>query len=232
MSTYSDQSYGVRIEEFGREGARRVFTGRRDIPTSKVLTKSGFHVVCEHNVERDFVQVIDFDRRVIGIRAQPHRLSYVWAGTRVRYTPDFALRTDTGEIIVEVKTRAEYLAKAKVRERLLRLTQVYKSVGMPFLVAFDDVIRQEPRFSNIKELRRYRTLQVSHEDRETVLTHLNKVGHDTLSNCSAMTKHGPFVVRALAAQHDIAMDLGMPLGDDTICTTKYKLGGFANDDSI
>lgn len=222
----TDMEYAVTIERFGPEGARPVFTGRRDIPTSKVMTKSGRHVICEHNVERDFVQVIDFDPRVRNIRHQPHRLTFVYAGTRIRYTPDFALETVDGEFIVEVKTRAEFLAKASVRERMAQVREVYRSVQIPFFIAFDDVIRVEPRFSNIKELRRYRTLTVASEDRSRVLAHLNECGSDSFQNCAALIRggqHGPSAIRSLAAHHHIEMDLGLPISGKTLCLPASKV---------
>ncbi|RAV68812.1 TnsA endonuclease N-terminal domain-containing protein [Aerococcus mictus] len=209
--------YGVRIEEAGPEGARPVFTGRRDIPTSKVLTKSGLHVVCEHNVERDFVTVIDFDHRVRRIRSQPHTISFVWAGERIRYTPDFALETEDGEVIVEVKTRAEFRAKSRLQHRLQLVKKVYDHLGKRFIIAFDDVIRMEPRFSNIKELRRYRSLQVPLSDRQIILAHLHNVGSDTLLRCAGLVKDGPSTIRALAAQQYLILDLGLVIGDHTIC---------------
>lgn len=221
MKENTDLRYSVKLEKFGPEGARRVFTGRRDIPTSKVMTKTGRHVICEHNVERDFVRVIDFDPRVKNIRQQPHRLTFIFAGTRIQYTPDFALETADGDIIVEVKTRSEYRAKLRVRERLTQVRCVYESIGIPFYIAFDDTIRVEPRFSNIDEILRYRTVAVASEDRARVLAHLSECGSDSLRNCAALidhSRHGPSAIRALAAHHHIEMDLSLPISEETLCT--------------
>ncbi|WP_339828939.1 TnsA endonuclease N-terminal domain-containing protein [uncultured Parvibaculum sp.] len=220
MIEEADPGYAVTIEKFGPEGARPVLTGRRDIPTSMVVTKFGKQVICEHNVERDFVRIIDFDRRIKGIRHQPHRLSFVYAGERIRYTPDFALETAHGDIIVEVKTRAEFQAKEKVRTRMAQVREVYQSVAIPFHIAFDDIIRVEPRFSNINEIMRYRTVAVASEDRARVLAHLSERGSDCFRNCAALIRsgqHGPSAIRALAARHDIALDISLPISEETLC---------------
>jgi len=211
--------YAVRIDEFGPEGARPVITGRRDIPTSKVMTRFGQYVDCEHNVERDFVRVIDFDPRFRRIQHQPHRLFYVSSGERVQYVPDFKLELTSGNYIVEVKTRREYQRKERVRERLSQIHRVYESLGMSFIIAFDDVIRIEPRFSNIVELRRYRSLEVLDDDRKAVIEHLKGCGSDTLTNCASLVKaeHGPSVIRSLAANHQVELDFSSRISMNTLC---------------
>ena len=138
MFDVHETRYAARIDEFGPGGARPVVTGRRDIPTSKVLTRSGEYVDCEHNVERDFVTIVDLDPRVTRIRHQPHRLSYLWSGQRVSYVPDFELETVSGTYIVEVKTRREYERKEALRQRLSQIRQVYESIGLSFFISFDD----------------------------------------------------------------------------------------------
>jgi hypothetical protein len=219
MFDVHETRYAARIDEFGPGGARPVVTGRRDIPTSKVLTRSGEYVDCEHNVERDFVTIVDLDPRVTRIRHQPHRLSYLWSGQRVSYVPDFELETVSGTYIVEVKTRREYERKEALRERLSQIRQVYESIGLSFFISFDDVIRIEPRFSNLCEMRRYRSTAVSSRDRAAIRDHLARCSSDTLSNCAALVidSHGNSAVLSLAANHLIDLDMSERISGNTLC---------------
>lgn len=219
MSDAYETRYAARIDEFGPGGARPVVTGRRDIPTSKVLTRFGYYVDCEHNVERDFVRVIDLNPRVRRIRHQPHQLSYLWSGQRVSYTPDFELEMVSGTYIVEVKTRREYMHKEILRERLSQIRKVYESIGLSFMIAFDDVIRMEPRFSNLCEMSRYQSTIVSPRDKAAVLDHLAGCGSDTLANCAALVTetHGNSALLSLASNHLVELDMSQRLSGSTLC---------------
>lgn len=205
------------IEDFP-DGARKVVTGRRNIPTVLYVTRRGTMVPCEHLLEADAALLFDFDVNVLAIRSQPHRLRFVWGGERISYTPDFLVHYKGQELIIEVKSSDALAHSLKTRTRLSRIHVVYRALGLNYLVVTEKRIRIEPRLSNCKELLRYRKVSVTSSDRKRLEQHLSRVGSDALVALAQLidAPHPVTAVKALAAQGHLSIDLGVPLGPNSM----------------
>ena len=214
-----DANYMATIENFPA-GARKVVTGRRDIPTALYITRIGQQVPCEHLLEADAVTLFDFDLRTQSIRAQPHQLRFVWGGRRIKYTPDFLVVVDGTEFIIEVKSHKWLERDQRTQEKLFRVKLVYELLGLNFRLITDQTIRVEPRLSNIKEILRYRNYQVPSSTESLILSHLQKVEQDTISNLSRISTDPTSSpeIRALIAQGKLSLDMGQAIGERSTVT--------------
>lgn len=133
--------------------ARQVVTRSGSIIRGRFPScKAGRMVAFEQLLERDALYLFEFSPQVLAIREQPFKFSYADGGRMRRYTPDFALTlSDHSELVIEVKP-SRSLAKPEVQAKLAAISDAMVRQGHRFLVLSDDVIRAEPRLSNLKLL--------------------------------------------------------------------------------
>lgn len=114
--------------------------------------KNGRMVHHEGLLELDAIYLFEASPRIVRYREQPPTICYPDGHRLRRYTPDFELVLQTGELIwVEVKpTRS--LQSEEVRHKLDCVAAHMRRSAMPFLILTDIAIRQEPRLSNIRRL--------------------------------------------------------------------------------
>ncbi|MBS1208463.1 MAG: transposase [Proteobacteria bacterium] len=112
--------------------------------------KNGRMVHHEGLLELDAIYLFETSPRVVRYREQPERVQYADGEKLRRYTPDFEVGLNTGEVfLVEVKPRRSLVEPtvahtlAKVREHLGRRQQ-------RFLVLTDEHLRIEPLQSNLR----------------------------------------------------------------------------------
>ena len=136
--------------------ARRIGLGRRSV-TGRFIVK-GDSVPFESSLERDLLCVLDFDRGVEGVVAQPIRIGYRDSlGQRRSYTPDFLAKFVEGPpVIYEVKYREELRVNwAALRPRFRAAVGYARRQGARFRIMTDLEIRG-PYLQNAMFLGQYR----------------------------------------------------------------------------
>lgn len=112
--------------------------------------KNGRMVQHEGLLELDAIYLFETTHRVVRYREQPMTLHYP-DGTRLRrYTPDFELVLDSGEVVlVEVKpTRS--LRDREVRHKLDCIAAHMQRAERTFVILDEEHIRREPRLSSLR----------------------------------------------------------------------------------
>jgi hypothetical protein len=104
------------------------YRGQRSFQGAWWFATTGEHVVFESWLERDTVMMLDFDREVVAVSAQPFWL--VWSGERGRWrhAPDlFARRVDGAAVVIDV--RADDRIRAEDAEAFAATERACASVG-------------------------------------------------------------------------------------------------------
>lgn len=114
--------------------------------------KNGRMVHHEGMLELAAVYLFEASPSIESFREQPTRFTYP-DGDRVRrYTPDFELVLRCGAVVwVEVKPAAS-LARDEVLHKINQISLHMKRKGITYVVLDDQVLRQEPRLSNVKSI--------------------------------------------------------------------------------
>jgi hypothetical protein len=110
----------------------------------------------ESQLERDAVLLFEFSGGVAAYREQPLRTHYTLDGKTRRYTPDFEITFQTGEVLlIEVKPSAKVKEPEEAR-RLARVKEHFRSEGSSLRIITEIEIRQEQLLANLRALFRYR----------------------------------------------------------------------------
>ncbi len=114
--------------------------------------KNGRMVHHEGLLELDAIYLLEASPQVIGYREQPTTITYPDGPSLRRYTPDLEVTLDGSQSIwIEVKPKA-YLLKEETQHKLERVAHQLRRNGQPFVILTDEVLRQQPRQSNIREI--------------------------------------------------------------------------------
>jgi hypothetical protein len=114
--------------------------------------KNGRMVHHEGLLELDAIYLMEASPEVISYREQPTTITYPDGNRIRRYTPDLEVALHTGQSVwIEVKPTA-YLAKEETRHKLERVTHQLQRNGQPFVILTEEVLRQQPRQSNIRAI--------------------------------------------------------------------------------
>jgi TnsA endonuclease N terminal len=112
--------------------------------------KNGKMMHCEGSLERDAIYLFETSPNVLRYGEQPPKVHYLDGNRLRRYTPDFELVLNTGEIIlVEIKPHTR-LEDQDVKHKLERITEHFTQLDQLFLVLTDKNISREPRLTNLK----------------------------------------------------------------------------------
>lgn len=112
--------------------------------------KNGRMVHHEGLLELDAIYLFETSPRVVRYREQPTTIHYPDGDRLRRYTPDFELVLTTGEVIlVEVKP-ARSLMDDAVRHKLDCVAAYLQLSARPFVILTEDVLRREPRQTNVR----------------------------------------------------------------------------------
>lgn len=114
--------------------------------------KNGRVVHHEGLLELDALYLLEASPQVSRYREQPSTITYA-DGPRVRrYTPDLEVTLSTGEIVwIEVKPSA-LLRDDDLKHKLEKISLYFSRRNQPFLVLTDEVLRSEPRQSNLRTI--------------------------------------------------------------------------------
>jgi len=131
--------------------ARNVITPSGGIVRGKLPSrKNGRMVHHEGLLELEAIYLFEASPNIVRYREQPITLHYPDGAKLRRYTPDFELVLATGEIVlIEVKPVSS-LQHAKVKHKLDCVAEHMCRSEKPFVILTDQVIRQEPRLSNLR----------------------------------------------------------------------------------
>lgn len=131
--------------------ARNVITPSGGIVRGKFPSrKNGRMVHHEGLLELEAIYLFETSPNIVRYREQPVTIHYPDEARLRRYTPDFELVLTTGEIIlIEVKpTRS--LQHGDVQHKLDRIAEHMRRSETAFVILTDQIIRQEPRLSNLR----------------------------------------------------------------------------------
>lgn len=126
-------------------------------------TKHGHSVWCESLNELYFAHLLDVDPEVLDFEEQPFPLHYSLEGKRHRHTPDFLVKKKD-KSLYQVKPH-EIAISAEWQEKFCAIALEAKRQGYEFEVITDRWIKQEPRLTNVRILRRYCTEPFTEEHR-------------------------------------------------------------------
>jgi hypothetical protein len=137
----------------------------------------------ESSLERDFLLILDFDRRVERYEEQPVIIEYISSEGRSRtYTPDvlvYYLQDLTGcdmsPLLCEVKYREDLFANWKEIKPKIRAGRSYaRAKGWRFKIITEREVRT-PYLDNVRFLRQYRRIEANDVDTRLLLDTLREV---------------------------------------------------------
>lgn len=112
--------------------------------------KNGRMVHHEGLLELDALYLLEAASQVTCYREQPITFHYPDDGRTRRYTPDLEVTLVSGQTVwIEVKPKV-FLQKQDVLHKLAMVAEHLKSQNQPFVVLTDEVLRFEPRQSNLR----------------------------------------------------------------------------------
>src|SRR6185312_5686100 len=127
--------------------------------------KMGRMIHWESQLERDAALLFEFSPAIAAYREQPFRIHYSFNGKIRRYTPDFEVKLQTGEIqIIEVKPLARSLEPHEAY-RLSEIRRYFEGRGYTYRILTEADIRQIDLLKNLWILMRYRGADFSAFDK-------------------------------------------------------------------
>ena len=114
--------------------------------------KNGRMVHHEGLLELDAIYLMEASPEVISYREQPTTITYPDDNRIRKYTPDFEVTLNAGQSVwIEVKPTA-YLVKGETQHKLECVSRQLRRNGQPFVILTEEVLRQQPRQSNIRAI--------------------------------------------------------------------------------
>jgi len=206
----------------------------RKIPTNRRSSRGYYafrgqeSIPHESTVERDFVMLMEFDKKVDKIVSQPIELSYVdLNGRRQRYTPDYLVyfkNAASKPLLVEVKERIEiHKDFEKLKPKFVAGIRAARENGWIFKIADDTRIRGL-FLDNIRKLKNFSAHGITPETRSQLLTLVRSsstpVSVKGLLSAFSSNRNEYLAllnkIWLLALQHDIELDLTKPLSEKTL----------------
>ncbi len=179
--------------------------------------KNGDHRPWESHAELKACWWAEVSPDVIAYQTQPHRLNLTVKGRRVSYTPDLQLNLAGGGVqVLEVKTAFDEAKDPDYSAKLAQAAAVYCALGCYFAVVDAAQLEQEPAFSTVRLLQRYRSTAVPLGARIAVQNLLDQ-GPATLKRVLETVSPGPLgiaTVAGLLVKRVISLDVRRGLADD------------------
>jgi hypothetical protein len=200
---------------------RRIGTSRRAL-TGRVALGDSQAVDFESSLERDWLEQLDFDPRVVELQVQPFSLEHEVEGRKRKYTPDVLAVWQHGSvretIVYEVKFRDDLRnGWLDYRPRFVAATRYCRERGWRFKIMTERRIRT-PMLSAVKFLRPYRRIEDHAVFRERLMAGLRDMGPTTVAQLLEATLDSkqerlqalPSLWK-LVANFDVEVDFGKPL---------------------
>jgi hypothetical protein len=189
--------------------------------------KNGRMIHHEGLLELDAIYLFESSSRVIRYREQPETIRYPDEAKLRRYTPDFELVLANGEqIYVEVKPTAS-LQHQKVQHKLSCIAEHMRRADKVFVILTDDIIRQEPRLSNLRCLyhRTPRVPPTPDAIRGAINTYRNCFPL-SIAAASTVLKTNGLDPYSLLLAGQLRCSLEQPISDDTLIELEADNGWF------
>lgn len=135
-------------------------TGTRKNIGKFASDKTSTVIPYESHLERDYIYFLEIDPDVVSYTGQPFKLNYHLNGKLLRYTPDFFVERRTKKQVVEVKP-SDKAQSEKYLAVFNKVAPICRGHDWEFLVVTNEMIRVEPRLSNIKILYKYSRVEYS-----------------------------------------------------------------------
>jgi len=197
--------------------ARTVITPSGGIVRGKFPSrKNGRMVHHEGLLELEAIYLFEASPKIVRYREQPVTLQYP-DGTKLRrYTPDFELVLNTGEIVlIEVKPVSS-LGHEDVQHKLNCVAEHMYRSEMTFAILTDKVIRQEPRLSNLRwVLHRAPRIRPSADAMTVAIKKLRDHLPASLAEVTALTTDSSVDLYCLLLAGYLRCSLDQPISDDT-----------------
>lgn len=152
--------------------------------TGMVASRKNYRMTgFESSLERDFLLILDFDRRVERYEEQPVIIEYRSAeGRRRTYTPDVLVYYrqdltggDTPPLLCEVKYREDLFANWKEIKPKIRAGRAYaRAKAWRFKIITEREVRT-PYLDNARFLRQYYRIEANDEDTKRLLDTLREL---------------------------------------------------------
>lgn len=178
-------------------------------------TKMGRMIAWESQLERRACYLFEFCKGIEAFREQPIRLHILFNDVMRRYTPDFELILQTGEIwYVEIKP-ANKLQDLVLLAFYQAVTKELASKGYQFVIVTDQELNHPIRENNLVLLRRYQGIYLPKELITKVAYWLSK---KAISDLSELVKYlGSYqMAYSLLAQGHLSFNLEQPLTNHAI----------------
>jgi hypothetical protein len=198
--------------------ARKVITPSGGIVRGKFPSrKNGRMVHHEGLLELDAIYLFETSFRIQRYREQPATYHYPDGARLRRYTPDFELVLNTGElVIIEVKPLAS-IEHEDVRHKLDCISSYMRNSGIVFMVLTNEVIRQEPRLSNLRWI--YHQSPRITPTPEALINALNQQSQyfpTTLSHANNLLETATFNAYSLILSGYLTCDVSMSMTPETM----------------
>lgn len=173
-------------------------------------TKNHRQVAWESQLEQKACHLFEFSTAISSYREQPRTIYFESQGVFRRYTPDFELTLNTGEVIyIEIKPLSK-LKNLKLKTRLNDISNFWKLHGYRFVVLTDDELNLPSVHQNLKILRGY----IRHHFESELATRAQgwlRAQHD--KNLGGLIKYigSPARAYSMIAQGIFLVDLRQPL---------------------
>lgn len=199
----------------GHTPVRKIVTRSGGIPRGLFPSRKNNRMVgYEHLLEADACVLFEMSPQIAAYHEQPTRISFP-EGDRTRlYTPDYQLElTDGRQFLVEIKP-ARRLAAPEIRDKFDRIEEHMHRLGLSFIVLTDELIRKQPRLTNLRRLRYDAPL--SPVDYDAIRRSLRTISHSgfiTLGQLIALL--GSSTVVDLLTRGHATCPLDRPLSHET-----------------
>lgn len=161
--------------------------------------KNGDHLPCEARTEVKACWWAEVSPDVVGYQTQPHTLRMVVSGKSGSYTPDLQLNLAGGGIqILEIKNRFDEAKDPAYSQKLRQAAMVYGALGYDFRVVETADLEQEPMFSAVATLQRYKTVAVDPQTADAVVE-LLAAGPKPLARVLERAPSGPRGLASIAS---------------------------------
>lgn len=128
-------------------------------------------IMCESGLEFDACFHLEFSPSIASFESQPTGIEYQADNKVRRYTPDFKIVKDTGEVeYIEIKPEQIH-SNQKFREEFECKRAAYNTLGYKLILVSEKQIRNENLLANLKVLHRYANSGLS-ELHKLVLHHI------------------------------------------------------------
>jgi hypothetical protein len=171
--------------------------------------KMGRSVSYTSTLERDLLFILEYEKQVLRYQEQPFVVTAPLEGRDRRYTPDYALWTETGQTLVECKPAAQ-LSDPHTQQQIAVGTRWASAHGWHFEVVTDVALRTGSYLANLKLLWRYSRLRFTPAARVSLLDRLADADSLPLSQLVMTPEAFPLALHLLF-HHALHTDLTQPL---------------------